>query len=50
VTDSGGTIAAGHIAVTLRFRSIAPTVYSLHGFPGLQLVSATGQNMTAHLL
>jgi hypothetical protein len=50
VTVSGSNGAAGHIAVTLRFRSIAPTVCSFYGFPGMQLVSATGQNMATHVL
>jgi uncharacterized protein DUF4232 len=50
LTVSGSNGAAGHIAVTLRFRSVAPTGCSFYGFPGMQLVSATGQNLTTHLL
>ena len=50
VTVSGSNGALGHIAVTLRFRSVASTACSLYRFPGMQLVSAKGQNMTTHLL
>ncbi len=50
VTVSGTNGALGHIAVTLRFRSIAPALCSFYGFPGLQLVSATGQDMATRVL
>ena len=50
VTVSGSNGAAGHIAVTLRFVSIAPATCSFYGFPGMLLVSAGGQNMTTHVL
>ncbi len=50
VSVSGSNGAAGHIAITLRFRSVASAVCSFYGFPGMQLVSATGQNMTTRLL
>lgn len=50
VTVSGSNGAAGHSAITLSFRSVAPSTCSFYGFPGMQLVNAAGQNMTTRLL
>jgi hypothetical protein len=49
VSVSGSNGAAGHIAITLRFRSLAPVACTFYGFPGLQLISATGQNLKTRL-
>lgn len=49
VTVSGSQGAAGTIEVNLRYRNIAPVTCTLYGFPGMQLVGASGQNLTTKL-